>query len=309
MIRLSIVVATWNRGESLVRTLESLVQQNLAPEKWEAIVVDNNSTDNTQELFARFAAANPEFNIRIVREPKQGLSHARNRGITESHAPIIAIIDDDETVNTSFGHAYIELFNACRGAAAAGGIIIPEYQTPPPHWLSSFTRRPITGELSLGRTVREFPAKRFPGGGNMAILKSALVEMGGFDPELGRTGKKLLAGEEKDLFARLRATGGKIYYTPDAVIRHFIPSSRLTISYLARVSRMSGVSERVRVGIVRAITAETFKWAATIVLALFYTLTLRPAKAWGLFVLRWNVSRGCVAALKNRRACPFSIIN
>jgi glycosyltransferase involved in cell wall biosynthesis len=290
VIRLSLIIATWNRGESLVRTLESVVAQDLAPALWEAVVVDNNSTDNTRELFAHFAAAHPAANLRIVSEPRQGLSHARNRGIAESEGSIIAIIDDDEEVNAGFARAYLDFFDT-HGGAAAGGRITPHYDTPPPRWLSPYTERPIAGTLDLGDEVREFPAGRFPGGGNMALRRTALDSVGLFNPDLGRTGAKLLAGEEKDLFARLRAAGEKIYYVPAAQILHIIPRERLTLNYLARVSRMSGITQKAMAGRT-ALVCELLKWCATLALALFYTLTLRPAKARGLFVLRRNVTKG-----------------
>ncbi len=292
-MRLSIVIATWNRGESLVRTLASLVRQDLASDLWEAVVVDNNSTDNTRELFSQFAAAHPEYSLRMVHEARQGLSPARNRGIAESRGEVIAIIDDDEEVNAAFARAYLDLFDNHPYAAAAGGRITPFYDTRPPRWLSPFAERPIAGTLDLGERVREFPEGRFPGGGNMAVRREAVGRVGGFDPALGRTGAKLLAGEEKDLFARMRAAGDRIYYTPDARIRHIIPAHRLTLGYLARVSRMSGVSERVRTGGgFVPLFVEAAKWGATFMLSIFYTLTLRPAKAIGLFVLRWNVTAG-----------------
>lgn len=297
-MRLSIVIATYNRAESLVRTLESLVrQEGLDSSEWEAVVVDNNSADNTRELFAALAERFPEFALRIVGEPVQGLSAARNRGIAESGADIIAIIDDDEEVNTGFGRAYLDFFDGYPNADAAGGRITPRYDFRVPRWLSPLTERPIAGTLDMGGKVREFPAGRFPGGGNMAVRRGALERVGLFDPTLGRTGAKLLAGEEKDLFARLRSAGGKIYYVPDARIFHIIPRERLTLDYLARVSRMSGVTERVRTkGSFALFAAEAAKWAATLALSFFYVITFRPAKARGLLVMRSNVTTGIFAS-------------
>ncbi len=292
---LSIVIATYNRGPSLIRTLRSVVgQHNLDRGEWEVVVVDNNSTDDTQQLVAQFAASYGEVvDLRIVKESRQGLSPARNRGIADSRGSIIAIIDDDEEVNTGFGRAYLDFFDEHPDVAAAGGRVIPHYDFKTPRWLSPWTERPISGTLDMGDRVREFDAGHFPGGGNMAVRREALNRVGLFNPELGRTGTKLLAGEEKDLFARLRAAGEKIWYVPGAQILHIIPRERLTLSYLARVSRMVGVSERVRTGrSPRRIFAEAIKWGATLLLVIFYTLTLRPAKAWGLLVLRWNVTLG-----------------
>ena len=94
--RLSIIIATYNRGEKLARTLRSLAAQTLPAGEWEAVVVNNNSTDDTPGVFARFTGAEGrDLNIRMVEETRQGLSWARNRGLAEARGEIIVMIDDD----------------------------------------------------------------------------------------------------------------------------------------------------------------------------------------------------------------------
>jgi GT2 family glycosyltransferase len=150
----------------------------------------------------------------------------------------------------------------------------------------------------MGKDVVPFKGERYPGGGNMALRRSAVEQYGMFNPDLGRTGKKLLAGEEKDLFRRLRAGDGKIYYVPDAQILHIIPISRLTREYFARATRMVGISERIRTRSISSrtylgrLTIETVKWCGTTIYALGYLLKLQPAKAGGLFILRSNITLG-----------------
>lgn len=307
MVRISVVIATYNRGEQLLRTLRSFFGQTLPREQWEVVVVNNNSTDDTAALFERFVAQNPEAaNMRMVFEGAQGLSHARNRGIAESSGEYIAIVDDDEEVNDRFTEAYAELFDNYPDAAGAGGRITPLYEYTPPRWLSPIAERPIAGTLDMGPAVREFRGESFPGGGNMAVRRSVLAKVGVFDPELGRTGGKLLAGEEKDLFRRLSAAGYKIYYVPDARILHIIPESRMTRGYFTRLTRMVGVSERVRTlgksgwAYFKRLIAECVKWAATVVLALGYLLRAQPAKAGYLFILRWNVTLGLLGFVKKQ---------
>ena len=298
MIRISIIIATYNRGSSLVRTLGSVVRQSLDAGAWECVVVDNNSSDDTQQLFADFAAAHTDLNLRIVRETEQGLSHARNRGIVESVGEYIAIIDDDEEVNTGFARAYLDFFDSHPDAAAGGGKITPLYEFETPKWLSPIAERPIAGNLDMGPEIVPFRGERYPGGGNMALRRSAVEQYGMFNTDLGRIGKKLLAGEEKDLFRRLRAAGGKIYYVPGAQILHIIPPSRLTREYFARATRMIGVSERIRtLGISRwayvgRLVGEAVKWCGTAVYGLSYLLKFQPARAGGLFSLRWNITLG-----------------
>lgn len=171
MIRLSLIIATYNRAGQMLRALESVVAQDAPASEWECVVVNNNSQDDTRERFAAFAAQHPDINLRMVTETRQGLSHARNRGIAETTGDLIAIIDDDEHINPGFVRAYIAFFDAWPGADAAGGKIIPEYPAGRPDWLSPLTERPIANPLDLGEEVCEFPSGRIPGGGNMAIRR------------------------------------------------------------------------------------------------------------------------------------------
>lgn len=85
-IQLSIVIATFNRGEGLIRTLRSLTNQTLDFARFEVIAVNNNCTDQTSELFEAFVAEGTGLQARMVVETQQGLSPARNRGIAESRA-------------------------------------------------------------------------------------------------------------------------------------------------------------------------------------------------------------------------------
>ena len=185
MIRLSLIIATYNRSAALVEALRSVVRQDFPAAEWECIVVNNNSQDDTLARFEAFATEHPAINLRIVTETRQGLSHARNRGIDESRGEYIAIIDDDERINEQFISSYVALFDAYPDAASAGGPIIPEYPAGCPAWMSSYTERPIANPIDLGRKIRPFPKGRIPGGGNMALRRSTVQRYGAFDPSLG----------------------------------------------------------------------------------------------------------------------------
>ena len=296
MLRLSLIVATYNRSASLIRALESVAQQNAPASEWECVVINNNSTDDTQERFAEFVAAHPDLNIRMVTELRQGLSFARNRGIRESEAEYIAIIDDDERISPDFITSYISLFDSTPDDVAAGGPIVAEYPSGRPRWMSHFTERPIANTMYFGDKVREFPEGRIPGGGNMAMRRSAVRRYGVFDTSLGYVGESLVGGEECDLFERLRIAEAKYYYVPTAVMYHIIPPEKLTANYLSRLSYNIGVSQlrralyyrrRARVRI-----KEIFKWGVTLVLALWYLVTLQWSKAKYLLMMRYNITKG-----------------
>lgn len=296
MIRLSIVIATYNRATLLLDALKSVIRQSAPAQEWECVVVNNNSSDNTSECFAEFAGEHPEYNLRIVDEPNQGLSYARNRGIRESVGEYIAIIDDDEHIAEDFVAAYIRLFDDVPEAVAAGGPIVARYPTGRPRWMSCYTERPIANTMYFGEEVREFPKGRVPGGGNMALRRSAIRRYGVFDTSLGYSGESLIGGEECDLFERLQIADAKYYYVPTAVMYHIIPREKLTKEYFARLSYNVGVSQLRRARLYRRVWRVRFielsKWVATLLIALWYTITLQWRKGYYLILMRLNISRG-----------------
>lgn len=296
MIRLSVIISTYNRSAMLLQTLQSLVEQNASRYEWECVVVNNNSTDDTAERVEEFITEHSGFNLRMVNEPNQGLSYARNRGIRESEGEYIAILDDDEKVSPDFVDAYIELFDSVGDAVAAGGPIVAEYLTAKPDWMSSYTERPIANTLYLGDEIKPFPKDRIPGGGNMAIRRDAIRRYGVFDTSLGYVGEDLVGGEESDLFERLDIAEAKYYYVPKAVMYHLIPEQKLTKEYFERLCFNIGVSQRRRARYFhrerKVMLLEKAKWCATLLIAAFYTLTFRLPKARYLILMRQCISRG-----------------
>ena len=292
MIRLSLVIATYNRAEQLMITLDSVAAQQCSCGEWECVVVDNNSQDDTRERVERFTAEHPELNLRYIFEQKQGLSHARNAGIAASVGDIIAFIDDDERIVEEFVEAYITLFDSYPDAMAAGGKIIADYPTGRPRWMSHYPELPIANPMDFGEEVKPFPKSRIPGGGNMAMRRRVFETIGVFDTSLGRTGKKLIGGEESDLFERMAKFSMRCYYVPRAVMYHIIPEEKLTAEYFERLTYNIGVTQRVRAMLhgrrMSLYLSEITKWFATLLLCLVH----RPAQSHYLLKLRYNISRG-----------------
>lgn len=291
MIRLSLIIATYNRSRQLLTTLDSVAAQSAPAAEWECVVVDNNSSDDTSQVVRDFAASHRGLNIRCVVEPRQGLSHARNCGMAHSSGEYIAIIDDDERIVPDFISAYIDLFDSHPEAASAGGVIIAEYPTGRPRWISRYTERPIANPMNFGGRVREFPRGHIPGGGNMAVRRSIIERYGGFDTSLGRCGTTLAGGEESDLFERLAAAGERCFYTPRAVMYHIIPPRKLTREYFVSLSYNTGLSQRRRASLHHRLPqlylAEIIKWFATLLLCLVH----RPSQSRYLIIMRWHISR------------------
>lgn len=295
MIRLSLIIATYNRAAQLLTTLRSVAEQSARGELWECIIVDNNSTDDTRECVEAFIAEHAGLGLRYLFEPEQGLSAARNAGVRVAKGEILAFIDDDERIVPEWIEAYIELFERYDDAMSAGGPIIAEYPAGRPRWMSRYAEQPIANAMWFGEELRLFPKGRIPGGGNMAIRRSALEAVGLFNTSLGRSAESLIGGEECELFERMKQSGMRCYYTPRAVMYHIIPEQKLTEAYFRRLAYNTGVSQRRRAEIhrrmLRLYIGEAAKWAATMLLALLH----RPSQSRYLFILRREISRGIFA--------------
>src|SRR5689334_13047707 len=108
MLKATILICTWNRADSLRRTLESLVaMQPPAPGSWEVLVVNNNSSDDTDATVDGFRDRLP---IRRITERAQGLSNARNAGARAAQGEYLVWTDDDVIVDRSWLTKYVEAF-------------------------------------------------------------------------------------------------------------------------------------------------------------------------------------------------------
>lgn len=242
----SVAIQTYNRSGMLAQTLESLRQ--LRPPvaaDYEVLVVDNNSKDDTPEVIRRYADELAP-RLRSVFEPRQGLSHARNRALAEAKGDIVAFTDDDVCVDPGWLQALCDAF-AKYSASVVGGRSYLIYPTPEgrPSWLPA-ERETLYSRLDHGPEVCVGIDKDLFGL-NFSVLKRAAIEAGGFDVTFGRRGTNLACGEEEDLLNRIRQAGGIVVYEPGAVVGHRVLPERLTKRWLLRrVYQGAASGERLR---------------------------------------------------------------
>lgn len=295
---LSVIICTYNRDKYIYNVLKSLAENTLPHDRYEIVLVDNNCTDNTRSECDRFVKDFPDVVFHYFIETNQGLSHARNRGIKESAGDILVYVDDDALVNKEYLETYANFFDKMPEIEAAGGPIIPKYETNEPDWMSHFTRALITGYKYLGNKEKEFPKNDYPGGGNAAYRAYVFEKIGLFNVELGRKGDSLVGAEEKDIFDKMTTLGMRFYYLPDAILYHLIPEKKLSKDYFDRLTYSIGKSERMRTLAIgkwkytKRLISEGIKWAASIVLCVGHTLTGHPKRGWKLIQFRWNVTKG-----------------
>ena len=229
LARASVVVPTnLARPAELRRCLKSLAE--LDHPDYEVIVVDN-----------RRAGAPPADieGARVVREPRPGISAARNRGVSVATGEIIAFTDDDVQVHPHWLTALGERFASQPAASAVSGLVVPleleaEAQILFEQSGSGLDRgfAPLTfrraGRFSVLRRDERTGAEQVRSlyltgelglGSNMAFRASALAAMGGFDEALG-VGTATRGGEDLAMEVELLTAGHQLAYEPAAIVQH-----------------------------------------------------------------------------------------
>ncbi len=235
----SVIIPTYNRERFIGETLRRFDLQTY-PGEWELLIIDNNSSDGGPKITRDFCASHRRF--RFVSEPRQGVSHARNRGIREARGEILAFGEDDVFVGPDWIERITELFRTERGArpGLVYGALVTDFPDGCPEWAKAFwDNRPTT----LTEPVRrKFPFEPGIGGGNMAAPAEMFHAHGMFDPNLGRIGTRLLAGEEPEMAERILRAGREVWFHPGALGRHQIPATRLTEENTMRLASDSAES-------------------------------------------------------------------
>jgi len=301
-MKISAIICTYNREEYILDSLTSLRDQSLSRKDFEVILVDNNSTDNTALISMQFAQQKEDLQFHYYKETKQGLSHARNRGIELAQGEIIVFLDDDAVACKEYLTEIVSFFTQNPEVGSIGGRIFPKFEAIPPKWMPHHLT-PLFSIIDLGDSPKPFSTGKYPVGANMAFRKEVFEVCGAFDPNLGRTAKNMMGGEEKDLFYRLKEHNFSVWYAPKPWVYHIIPQTRMTKSFIKAQAIGVGQSERQRIAgtfFTKLISfiKEFMKWGASFVLAFYYSLSAQFSKAAMLIKFRWWVTSGMFNWLK-----------
>ncbi|MGB3193236.1 MAG: glycosyltransferase family 2 protein [Limnoraphis sp.] len=238
--QISAIICTHNRDRYLGAAIDSLLTQDF--EDYEVIVVDNASTDGTREVTE---ARQHHPKLTYVYEEVTGLSVARNRGAKEAKSPILAYLDDDAIATPQWLGILHQAYQQNEKLAIAGGkvtLLWPEGIQAPP-WLSEGLAGNL-GAYDLGNEVVNITKPGLtPRGLNYSLRRSFLDQIGGFDPNLGRVGKRLLSNEELHMTELALKKGWTVSYLPEALVAHNVAPERVNRSWFMERGWWQGISE------------------------------------------------------------------
>lgn len=242
-MKVSVAICTHDRASLLDGCLAALAGQTIPPgTEWELVVVANACTDGTEDVIRRHAAALP---LRPIREPRLGVSHARNRVLDEARGDLVLFTDDDVRPEPGWLAAHAAAAESFPDAAFLGGPVDPEYAVPPPRWV---TENPdvFEGILAL-RPRASWPhettpiraARDLPCGANFGFRPDRTGDRR-FDGRLGRRGENPGALEETEFLRSLLDDGETGVWVPEAAARHVVRPDRLQFAYLSAWYRAYG---------------------------------------------------------------------
>jgi glycosyltransferase involved in cell wall biosynthesis len=205
---LSIVICTRNRGKSLGGTIDSLTKIE-SDYVWEAIFVDNASTDNTMQVLRDIG--DKEGRFRYLRVDRVGLGAARDAGWRQARGRIVSFTDDDCYLAPDYVNKVVEVFSAHPEAGCVGGRIL--------------LHDPQDARMTVEERSEPFEIRPFqfltPGelqGANLSFRVDVLKRVNGFDPDLG-AGTKFPC-EDIDILASALWAGFPVRFDPRPLVFH-----------------------------------------------------------------------------------------
>lgn len=248
VIEISVIVPTRNRAALLDRTINSLLSQSLSKEKFEVLVVDNGSTDDTKAVCNKYAAL---LNLKYIYAPKPGLHEGRHAGFKAASSDYLTFCDDDIEAFPSWLETIVNVFNTNKAVALVGGKNYPKYESAPPDWIiQEWTRGNEYGKilsalsiLDFGEEIKEIsPGYVF--GCNFSIRKSVLQQCEGFHPDGMPFELIRFRGDGETYVSKyIHDSGMKALYHPGASVYHFVSSDRMTEAYFKKRYYIQGVSD------------------------------------------------------------------
>jgi glycosyltransferase involved in cell wall biosynthesis len=243
--RISVVVPSIvKRIDDLTRCIDAIGHVDYP--NFEFLLVDNRRVVPPNDPLAEIVRDRPW--VRVIREPRPGVSAARNAGLAQATGEFIAFTDDDVQVESQWLRAIASTLILNTEVDAVLGLIVPaELETPAQIWFERYyggfgsertfnrvtleaapnTVALLKGSRVLVRNSDGVEIRRFSiygigdygAGANMAFRKSSLERTGGFDVTLG-IGMPALGGEDLAVFIDVLWAGGRIAFEPAAFVHH-----------------------------------------------------------------------------------------
>lgn len=242
MLDFSVVICTYNGQARIGQVLERL-QAQIETDRfsWEVLVVDNNSTDETQATITHYQRRwNQLFALKSAFEPRQGLAFARSRAVQAASGRWIAFLDDDTLPSEDWVAQAYRFAQTHPKMGAFGGQIHGDYEVQPPPELKKLA--PYLAIVERGATAHRYDRVLPPGAG-LVVQRQVWLDCVPTETVLvGRTTAMMLASEDIEAILHIQKAGWEIWYNPNMHLYHQIPAWRMERSYLLKLIKGVGLA-------------------------------------------------------------------
>jgi len=232
---ISIIVCCYNSALRLPQTIKYLAYQKVETEiRWEIIIVNNASIDNTKIVARKECEKYRNFNIDffLVDQPTPGLSHARKKGIEMANYEYIIFCDDDNWLYQDYVENAYKIMESDSLIGAAGGTCEGITDGGFPEWFEE-----IKGPYAVGKQALksgDLDDRLHLWGAGLVVRTKIMKKV--FDEDFplffsGRKGELLFAGEDSEICARIILLGYKLHYSERLIFKHYIDRNKLTLEY------------------------------------------------------------------------------
>jgi len=287
---ITVLVATYNRSEVLRKSLEALTTADRDGIDCGFVIIDNNCTDNTEEVVRDFSNRLP---VVLLKEPRPGKNCALNKALREcSLKDVVVFIDDDISPAKDWLMQILACTTRWPDVSVFGGridLLWPGSQ--PPDWVSTGWIKDFAFcAHHYAKQEQLYQPPACPFGGNYWVRKSVFEKVKSFDETIGPKPTNRVMGSETSFLRDLQQQGTKMVYCPSAVVQHRILSKECQIPALRRRGYTFGrgqirIHGRHRQNLYLKNRA---LWRAAILMDYCST-----AIRYGLGVVQWNRRRKC----------------
>src|SRR6266568_1501643 len=212
-LKISVVVATYNRAETLRETIHHLTDQDLDPACYEVVIADDGSPDHTRQVVEEAMKVVP-FHLTYVTHPNHGIGYTQNRGLEAAKAPIVLMMADDIFMMRQALKVHVAMHEARPEPEVAiqGRVVQSPRLTE-----SVFLRTWDPFRFSSFSGLTELPYYRF-WACHISAKREFVISHGAFREHRGRAGAA--CHEDSELGYRLHQAGLRIFYCKDALGHH-----------------------------------------------------------------------------------------
>lgn len=221
-LTLSFIICTAGKCKGITDAVASALNQTANKDDYEVIVVLNGECEITL----------PD-GVRVLKEPRQGISYARNCGGENAKGDILLYMDDDAVADEKLVEAVVAAFNRHRETAIVGGQIETVFPEQSEHVVLQGREGLWSNYTVPYKSFRHVKEQyELPYGACFAIRKEVFGELGGFPLTYGRVGNDYAGGEETVMCLKARQAGWKIGIQPMARVEHRIEERRITAEHV-----------------------------------------------------------------------------